>query len=179
MLVLVLLRLNKQYAREAVELDSDVPAAITSPILRRHVVLVDQEPFVFHASIEDNIRYARPEASDAEVERAAQTVAGGDWIRSLPPSGQAKLSAATYVMVQVPVAPAGTLADGETFTTLELKINFLKPVWSGRLTATARVVKPGRTVGLVECDVRDDDGHLVARASSTCVTLRGDAAVGR
>ena len=40
LLVVGLLRLNKQYAREAAELDSDVPAAIKAPILRRHVVLV-------------------------------------------------------------------------------------------------------------------------------------------
>ena len=39
-MVVVLLRLNRQYAREAQELDSDVPAAIKAPILRRHVVLV-------------------------------------------------------------------------------------------------------------------------------------------
>ncbi len=42
-----------------------------------------------------------------------------------------------------------------------------------------RVVKRGRTVGLVECDVLDDKGSLVARASSTCMTLRGEAAKGR
>ena len=39
-MVIVLLRLNRQYAQEAVELDRDVPAAIKAPILRRHVVLV-------------------------------------------------------------------------------------------------------------------------------------------
>jgi uncharacterized protein (TIGR00369 family) len=74
---------------------------------------------------------------------------------------------------------ASTLDEGETFTTLELKINFLKPVWTGRLTATGRVVKGGHTVGLVECDVHDDKERLVARASSTCMTLRGERAEGR
>jgi uncharacterized protein (TIGR00369 family) len=77
------------------------------------------------------------------------------------------------------VAYAATLDDGESFTTLELKINFLKPVRSGRLVATGRVVKGGRTVGLVECDVVDDTDRLVARASSTCMTLRGEQAAGR
>src|SRR5712691_10634188 len=38
-------------------------------------------------------------------------------------------------------AYAGSLNGGESFTTLELKINFLKPVWSGILTATGHVVK--------------------------------------
>jgi uncharacterized protein (TIGR00369 family) len=77
------------------------------------------------------------------------------------------------------MAYAATLDEGETFTTLELKINFLKPVRTGRLVATGRVVKGGRSVGLVECDVVDDKERLVARASSTCMTLRGEQAVGR
>jgi uncharacterized protein (TIGR00369 family) len=77
------------------------------------------------------------------------------------------------------IAYASTLADGESFTTLELKINYLKPVWKGRLRADGRVVKGGRTVGLVECDITDEKGNLVARVSSTCMTLRGEAATGR
>lgn len=77
------------------------------------------------------------------------------------------------------MAFSSTLADGESFTTLELKINFLKPIWNARLTATGRVVKQGRTVGLVECDVVDEKGSLVARATSTCLVLRGDQAAGR
>ena len=74
---------------------------------------------------------------------------------------------------------ASTLGEGETFTTFELKINFVKPVWSGTLRARGRVVKAGRTVGLVECDVLDAQDRLVARASSTCMTLRGAQAEGR
>jgi uncharacterized protein (TIGR00369 family) len=77
------------------------------------------------------------------------------------------------------MAYASTLAEGETFTTLELKINFLKPVWTGRLLAIGRVVKDGQTVGLMECDIRDAGNTLVARASSTCMTLRGQQAEGR
>ncbi len=77
------------------------------------------------------------------------------------------------------IAYASTLEEGETFTTLELKINFLKPVWKARLRAEAHVVKRGRTVGLVECDVVDETGSLVARASSTCLTLSGEKAAGR
>jgi uncharacterized protein (TIGR00369 family) len=76
-------------------------------------------------------------------------------------------------------AYASTLDENETFTTLELKINFLRPVWQTRLSATASVVQRGRTIGLVECDVSDAGGRLVARASSTCMTLRDDQAHGR
>jgi uncharacterized protein (TIGR00369 family) len=77
------------------------------------------------------------------------------------------------------IAYASTLDTGESFTTLELKINFLKPIWKAKLTAVGRVVKKGRTVGLVECDVKDEKGSLVARASSTCMTLRANEANGR
>ena len=77
------------------------------------------------------------------------------------------------------MAYASSLEEGESFTTLELKINFLKPVWTGRLRATGRVVKRGQTVGLVECDVYDDQFHLVAHGTSTCMTLRGTQAAGR
>ena len=72
-----------------------------------------------------------------------------------------------------------TLEPGESFTTLELKINFLRPFWTGRLVARGRVVSKGRTVGMAECEVDDDQGRLIAKATSTCLTLRGNAATGR
>jgi uncharacterized protein (TIGR00369 family) len=77
------------------------------------------------------------------------------------------------------VACYSTLESGESFTTLELKINFLKPVWRGRLTARAQVKKGGRTTALLECVISDHKGSLVAFATSTCLILRGDAARGR
>jgi len=76
-------------------------------------------------------------------------------------------------------AYAAALEEGESFTTLELKINFLKPVWKDRLTAVGRVVQKGRTVGLAECVVTNSKGERVAYATSTCMTLRGDQARGR
>lgn len=69
-----------------------------------------------------------------------------------------------------------SLADGEAMTTIELKINFLRPVVHGRITAEARVVTKGKTTGLVECDVRDAQNRLVARASSTCYVLTAERA---
>ena len=77
------------------------------------------------------------------------------------------------------VAFASTLEDDESFTTLELKINFLRPVWNDRLMAVGKVVKRGKTVGMVECDVKDSKGALVARANSTCIVLRGEQTQGR
>jgi uncharacterized protein (TIGR00369 family) len=77
------------------------------------------------------------------------------------------------------IAYASTLAEAETFATLELKINFLKPVWKTKLRAIGRLVKGGKTVGLLECDITDEQQNLVARASSTCMTLRGEQGQGR
>jgi uncharacterized protein (TIGR00369 family) len=74
---------------------------------------------------------------------------------------------------------ASTLKEGEAFASLELKINFLKPVWKAKLTATATVVKRGDTIGLVECDVIDENQSLVAKAVSTCMALKDEKAVGR
>jgi uncharacterized protein (TIGR00369 family) len=69
-------------------------------------------------------------------------------------------------------ANASRLGPGESFTTVELKINFLKPVREGRLTAVGEVVKAGRTIALLACSVTDESGSLVAYATSTCMTLR-------
>ena len=68
-----------------------------------------------------------------------------------------------------------TLAADESFTTLKLKINFLRAVWIAMLRAKATVVRAGR---FVECGVVGEQERLVARASSTCLTLRGQLAEG-
>jgi len=70
------------------------------------------------------------------------------------------------------IAYASTLADGETFATVELKINFLRPVKHGRLVVEGWVVSGGRTLGYTEAEVRDEYARLVAKASSTCKTVR-------
>jgi uncharacterized protein (TIGR00369 family) len=69
-------------------------------------------------------------------------------------------------------AYAATLGEGETFTTVELKINFFRPIRHGKLSAEAKVIKAGSTLGYVECDVKDQDGRLVAKAACTCMKLR-------
>ncbi|MGH2410531.1 MAG: ABC transporter ATP-binding protein, partial [Chloroflexota bacterium] len=51
---------------------------------RRRLGVVPQAPFLFSGTVEENIRYARPEASPAEVRAAAAGVGGGDWLSALP-----------------------------------------------------------------------------------------------
>jgi len=77
------------------------------------------------------------------------------------------------------MAYASTLGEGESFTTLELTINFLRPVRSAHLIAEGTIVQQGRTAGMTECSVTDENGSLIAKASSTCLTLRGEQARGR
>jgi uncharacterized protein (TIGR00369 family) len=77
------------------------------------------------------------------------------------------------------LAHLGLLADGEAGTTVEMKINFLRPVWRTRLRAEAHTIQRGGTLSLLECDVRDSNGCLVARAMATMMRLTGDAAAGR
>ena len=77
------------------------------------------------------------------------------------------------------IAFASTLAPEESFTTVELKINFFRPVWDARLRAEGKVVRRGSLMGYMECEITDEQGRLVAKASSTCMTLKGDHAKGR
>jgi uncharacterized protein (TIGR00369 family) len=61
--------------------------------------------------------------------------------------------------------------DGIWNTTIELKINFIRPAVEGRLRAVGRVVEMGETLLFSEADVLDEAGRLIARASSTCLPV--------
>src|SRR5437660_4998665 len=77
------------------------------------------------------------------------------------------------------MAFASTLAPEESFTTVELKVNFFRPIWQAQLTAEGTVVQRGRTIGYVDCDITDEENRLVAKAASTCMVLRGQKSAGR
>jgi uncharacterized protein (TIGR00369 family) len=70
------------------------------------------------------------------------------------------------------VAIASLLGDNESFTTLELKINFLRPVYQTELRAEAKVVHRGRTIALVQSILTNDEGKEVARVTATQFILR-------
>jgi ATP-binding cassette subfamily B protein len=50
----------------------------------RRLGIVPQSPFLFSGTVTENIRYARPSASDEEVERIARSIGYGDWLEALP-----------------------------------------------------------------------------------------------
>ena len=74
---------------------------------------------------------------------------------------------------------ATTCEEMQGYATIELKCNYLRPVWKTTLTASAWVVSRGKTIGLVECEVKDEAGKLIAKLSSTLTVLQAEAAKGR
>jgi ATP-binding cassette subfamily B protein len=57
---------------------------MTQASLRSQIAIVQQEPILFHRSLAENIAYARPEASRADVERAAELASAHGFITELP-----------------------------------------------------------------------------------------------
>jgi len=68
----------------AVSVDNHDLRGVTQHSLRRQMASVQQDTFLFAASVRDNIRYARPEASDSDVEASARAANAHDFIQGLP-----------------------------------------------------------------------------------------------
>jgi len=65
-------------------IDGQDIAHITKKSLRKQLAYVSQQPYLFEGTIRDNIRYGRPEATDAEVEEAARLAYAHDFISAQP-----------------------------------------------------------------------------------------------
>jgi len=81
----------------------------------------------------------------------------------------------TMVDTSMGAAVMGILGAGQTCSTIDLDLRFLRPVRGGRLSAATTVVKAGRTLVHLESRVTDDDGRLVATATSVFAVI-GEAA---
>ncbi|MBP2478214.1 uncharacterized protein (TIGR00369 family) [Crossiella equi] len=66
-----------------------------------------------------------------------------------------------------------TLAAGVGYTSVEIKVSYLRAVHadSGELTVRGWVTKPGRRIAFAEAAVTDEQGRLVASASSSCLVM--------
>ena len=78
---------------------------------------------------------------------------------------------ATFIDVAGDFAVA--LVVGGPVPTINLRVDYLRPATRTALTATARVRRAGRTVGVVDIDVHDDNGKLVAVGRGTYSAIRG------
>lgn len=72
------------------------------------------------------------------------------------------------------MATISTLEEGESFTTLELKMNFIRPVIKDELTAHGRVLHRGRTIAIAECVIENKEGKHVARGTATQMVLHSE-----
>jgi acyl-CoA thioesterase len=85
----------------------------------------------------------------------------------------------TIADTAIGLAHLASLDKGETATTVESRITYMRPALEGLLRATARVVKPGRTLSFYKCDITDDADKLMARVSATMMTLNEEQSRGR
>lgn len=129
------------------------PTAI-SKLLKFNVVEVDQG----HSKISVD--------ADAKIHGNQQGTVHGGFISELADAA-------------IGTAHSTLIAKGESFTSLELKINFFRPVWKNTLLAHCYPIQSGKTITVYQCDISKDDGKLVAKATSTVMTLRGEQAQGR
>jgi ATP-binding cassette subfamily B protein len=116
--------------------------------LRQRVVMVPQEGHLFESSIADNVRYGRPEASDAEVAQAFDELGLGEWIAGLPgglhaPVGQRGESLSAGERQLVAVARAH-LADPDLLV-LDEATSAIDPATEMRLTNALESLAEGRT----------------------------------
>jgi ATP-binding cassette subfamily B protein len=68
----------------AVEIDGHDVREVTLTSLRREIGVISQDPFLFSATVRENIAFGRPEATDDEVELAAQLAQAHEFIAALP-----------------------------------------------------------------------------------------------
>ncbi len=73
-----------EFQSGSIKIDGVNIRALDLASYRSRLGIVTQTPFLFDGTVRDNIRYGKPEASDAEVQAAAMSVGGGDWLVSLP-----------------------------------------------------------------------------------------------
>jgi uncharacterized protein (TIGR00369 family) len=71
------------------------------------------------------------------------------------------------------------MKEGQSFTSIELKINFYRPVWKSVLRAIATPLQSGKTITHYKCEVKNEEDKVVAMVTSTVMTLHDDKAAGR
>jgi uncharacterized protein (TIGR00369 family) len=78
---------------------------------------------------------------------------------------------ASLIDTAVAFAIVGASEPEDRFTTVEMKVNYLRPISGGRVTADARLIKDGRRIIVADCDVFDADGRLAAKGLLTYIRL--------
>jgi uncharacterized protein (TIGR00369 family) len=72
----------------------------------------------------------------------------------------------------VAMALQGMVAKDEVFTTVEMKINYLKPFYKGKIVAEAKIVHKGGNIAIGDVEIRNSDGALTAKALATYMIMK-------
>ena len=146
--------------------------------LRRSIATVSQDTFLFSASVRDNIAFARPDASDAEVEQAARRAQAHDFVSALPhgydtvigergltlSGGQRQRIAIARALVADPRILILDDATASVDATTEARIRLaLREAMRGRTTLI--IAHRLSTISLADEIAVLDHGHVVARGT--------------
>ena len=160
----------------AISVDGHPLTTVSLADLRRRIALVDQEPFVFHASIVENIRYARPEATEADVQIAARAAGLDEFIRRQP-DGYATIvgerGAALSAGERQRLAIARALVAQPDVLVLDEPTSALDPDVERHVIAEYRRLMHGRSVIVIT------HRAAVADAADRVLTLAGGTVVER
>jgi len=142
--------------------------------VRRHVLVVDQEPFVFNATIAENIRYARPDASEADVRDAAEAAGLATLLARLPngvdtSAGERGRALSAGERQRVAIARA-FLAD-PTVLVLDEATGALDPATEAQVAAGYEAVMENRTTIIITHRLE------LARRAERVVVLEGGRVV--
>ncbi len=142
--------------------------------LRRHVVVVDQEPFVFNASVAENIRYAKPDASEYEILEAVDAAGLTDLLNRLPEGldtsvGERGRALSAGERQRLAIARA-FLADPAVLV-LDEATGALDPATEAQVASGYEVVMRGRTTIIITHRLE------LARRAERVVVLEGGRVV--
>ena len=138
--------------------------------LRRHIVVVEHDPFIFNVSVAENIRYARPDASTADVAAAARAAGLADLIDRMPqgmdsPVGERGRALSAGERQRVAIARA-FLADPAVLV-LDEATGAIDPATEAQVMSGYEAVMRGRTTIVISHRLEP------ARRADRVVVLRG------
>jgi ATP-binding cassette subfamily B protein len=153
--------------------------------LRRHIALVPQDTAIFAMSVRDNIRFGRPDATDAEIEQAAEDAAAAEFIRKLPqgygtPVGERgvtlsggqrqRIAIARAILRQAPLLlldEATSSLDAESETLVQVALTRL-------MTGRTTLVIAHRLATVLSCDriLVLDQGRIVEEGTHDSLVAR-------